>query len=735
MAKFKYRKRKENETDKEYYYGMQSNVMQMMQVCYKAHRKAGDIIKGGIEVTSVNDDSNYKVAFNEKGTEIFSHSFSKNSYDISWYNEKGLITKKISSLYKGHYQKSEYNYDEQGKILSSIYYTEDDQITQKLTWTYDEFGREIGQFEAKIINDEEHTNQTLKRGYDERGNQILVEQYKPDGSIDYISTMVFDEYNNEIEYRSEYFSELMQKNSRIVRKKYDIHNHCIQSSNYTLDEELIDTNNYEYKYDEQGNIIPNLPFDKDDDPIETEEVENDERGNWIVKRTFHNKVPVNIYTRAIIYFGEEKADLIHPLENEETEIVVRNREEDFDELEIDMADAKWLVEANNSQTKIFPAQRYFVLKFKKLPSILTFLAAYIEVKGLYSQLIENMHAVEIHSSMHMGNYGEELENYTLEFKYRPGYLLHVTSIYSEEEDEYKLPDFLDNAGEYLVHFGHVELLRPTKSSNLWDTIFEEELQEYISLCTLTKKPDKPVINIIEVKNSNFTTRERAVDDNFEIRDLDVNYGYGFEKFHNELMERFYSSTKGLVLFHGLPGTGKTYYIRHLLRKMASNNKVVIYMPPNMVDHLVDPAFMTFLSDEIKDWSSEGKFCVLLIEDAEPLLAKRQEGVRIQGVTNLLNMTDGLLNDMLNLQIICTFNVDLRKLDSALLRPGRLIARKEFKPLSELDANLLAQRLGIKHHFKKPATLSEIYALRKNHNTLIHDVDSDHNSSTLIDDLI
>jgi hypothetical protein len=130
--------------------------------------------------------------------------------------------------------------------------------------------------------------------------------------------------------------------------------------------------------------------------------------------------------------------------------------------------------------------------------------------------------------------------------------------------------------------------------------------------------------------------------------------------------------------------------------------------------------MTFLSQTVAEYSEDGLFCVLLIEDAEPLLASRSSDTRIQGVTNLLNMTDGLLNDMLKLQIICTFNVELTQLDAALLRPGRLIARKEFKALPELDANLLAQSLGIKHHFTAPATLSEIYALQKNKNTLIHD---------------
>jgi hypothetical protein len=254
------------------------------------------------------------------------------------------------------------------------------------------------------------------------------------------------------------------------------------------------------------------------------------------------------------------------------------------------------------------------------------------------------------------------------------------------------------------------------------------------MCYLDKMPDKPEIYMVQVANGNYALKANAVHDDFEIKDLDLNYGHGFIDFHTELMQRFQMESKGLVLFHGQPGTGKTYYIRHLLRSMANNNKIVIYMPPNMVDHLVDPGFMTFISTQVEHYSERGLFCVLLIEDAEPLLAKRQEGIRIQGVTNLLNMTDGLLNDMLNLQIICTFNVDLKKLDSALLRPGRLIARKEFKALSELDANLLAQRLGIKHHFKKPATLGEIYSFGKNMNTLIHDVEADRDASTIIDDL-
>src|SRR3989337_908834 len=152
----------------------------------------------------------------------------------------------------------------------------------------------------------------------------------------------------------------------------------------------------------------------------------------------------------------------------------------------------------------------------------------------------------------------------------------------------------------MVYFGQIEFLRPSEASGKQDDYFEEQIWDYINKCSLRKKPDKPAIQMIEVRGSAFSMQEHAVDDDFEIKDLDINYGYGFAKFHAELMQRFHTDTKGLVLFHGEPGTGKTFYIRHLLRKMLSGNKkVVVYMPPNMVDHLVEPAFMTFLSGEIK----------------------------------------------------------------------------------------------------------------------------------------
>ena len=470
---------------------------------------------------------------------------------------------------------------------------------------------------------------------------------------------------------------------------------------------------------------------------QTETIEDDVHGNWIKKTIFYNKIPVTIKVREFVYFGEnEEVKLFHP----STASANEPKEEENQAIEIDKLealteeDAKWMNSQPMQTPDAFSYLRYYGLRYKEFPSVLTYERENIEVDELFKELTENMKAQEVNSNntSYFGRY--ETDDYAISFPFNPGYLLIATEIHTANGDQYEVPSSMGDGYDLLLFFGDVEFFRPSLASGKRDKYFENSILEYIDKCTVHDKPDKPVIHMIEVSGPSYIMKQHNVDDDFEIEDLDINYGYGFEDFHDELMERFEKSTKGLVLFHGKPGTGKTYYIRHLLRSMAESNKVVIYMPPNMVDRLVDPGFMTFLVKSVKNYSASGKFCVLLIEDAEPLLAKRQEGVRIQGVTNLLNMTDGLLNDMLNLQIICTFNVDLDKLDSALLRPGRLIARKEFKPLSELDANLLAQRLGINHHFKKPATLGQIYSKIKNQSILIHDVTPEKDSKPDIDNL-
>ena len=98
--------------------------------------------------------------------------------------------------------------------------------------------------------------------------------------------------------------------------------------------------------------------------------------------------------------------------------------------------------------------------------------------------------------------------------------------------------------------------------------------------------------------------------------------------------------------------------------------------------------------------------VLIIEDAENVIMDRKLNNNAS-VSNLLNISDGLLADFLNVQLICTFNNSLTLVDSALMRKGRLIAKYEFGKLGVEKAQRLSDHLGFNNVIAKPMTIAEI----------------------------
>ena len=254
----------------------------------------------------------------------------------------------------------------------------------------------------------------------------------------------------------------------------------------------------------------------------------------------------------------------------------------------------------------------------------------------------------------------------------------------------------------------------------------EEYNIFLDIFNKCKVEEDESVNIgmVSMDNGSYYVKD------FDIRDgiidlnlLDLHYGVGFETFNNNLLDRLLNRSKGLTLLHGDPGTGKTTYIRYLIKQIMKSSKDnnILYFPPTMVDFITDPSFINFVSDWVAD--NKGK-TFLLIEDAEPLLESRNQS-RNLGITNLLNLTDGILNDIFNIQIIATFNTKLQNLDQALLRPERLLARKEFNELTIQHGKELAKHLEIdEERITKKMSLAEIYSLKKDSEPLTHDIIDD-----------
>ena len=205
------------------------------------------------------------------------------------------------------------------------------------------------------------------------------------------------------------------------------------------------------------------------------------------------------------------------------------------------------------------------------------------------------------------------------------------------------------------------------------------------------------INLIKSEMGHLDTEEYEL--NVPDIDINMNYGSEFLKIHETIVKRLNKQNdKGIILFHGDPGTGKTSYIKYLTKLIE--DKEILFIPPSMAESLSEPSIIPFLM--------EHKNSILIIEDAEKVISDREFNGSSAGVSNILNLTDGILGDCLNIQIVATFNMKREKIDPALLRKGRLIAEHKFTPLSVENSNILLKNLGSSKTVEGPTSLADIY---------------------------
>lgn len=224
--------------------------------------------------------------------------------------------------------------------------------------------------------------------------------------------------------------------------------------------------------------------------------------------------------------------------------------------------------------------------------------------------------------------------------------------------------------------------------------YANELVKLFSTYQAPEKEQDFEINIITQTSSGLDLK--SLDIKPTTLDIDLYYNDDFKPVDEIIKQRLAKENdKGIILLHGLPGTGKTTYLRHLI---GSIKKRVLFVSPGVACNLMNPEFMDLLIDNPN--------AVLIIEDAENVIMDRKFSSH-SSVSNLLNISDGLLSDCLNVQIICTFNSDINMVDDALLRKGRLIAKYEFTKLDAVKAQKLSDQLGFTKAISRPMTIAEI----------------------------
>jgi hypothetical protein len=313
---------------------------------------------------------------------------------------------------------------------------------------------------------------------------------------------------------------------------------------------------------------------------------------------------------------------------------------------------------------------------------------YIETKTLYIKLFN-----EIPSINYMGQIDGEKAHKQFEATYKE-YIAkaHHYTRFKNQCKKYvfdRIVYVLKNEVIIEIDECYYEILH-----NNTDIAFVEALTHLLKRFKQRERREPLEINLIVRDGSGL--RLKAMDIKRTKLNLALFYEDTFLDTHNVILKRLQKKNdKGIVLLHGLPGTGKTTYLSYLIGKLK---KRVLFLSPSVADDLMNPDFMDILINNPNT--------IVVIEDAENIIRDRRYS-SASSVSNLLNISDGLLSDFLNVQLICTFNNDITMVDSALMRKGRLIATYDFGKLSVEKAQQLSNHLGKKEIITRPMTIAEI----------------------------
>jgi len=229
------------------------------------------------------------------------------------------------------------------------------------------------------------------------------------------------------------------------------------------------------------------------------------------------------------------------------------------------------------------------------------------------------------------------------------------------------------------------------------TANKEEAEDFLGLITLLRPNSRKKNTYTFLVKSDGDLNEKKLA--FERQDVDLKKNYNDDLPWNEMMEFVKSEKEGLAILYGPAGTGKTTLLKHLIQENPEKNFILI----NSKD-LENPD-----SSDYMEYFLENNNRVFILEDCEKLLLTRNQGGGSNQLITILNMTDGLLGNTLKTKFICTFNTDLRNIDAALLRKGRMRVKYYVGPLCVEKTRELMNDNTI----QKEMTLAEIYNREEN----------------------
>ena len=199
--------------------------------------------------------------------------------------------------------------------------------------------------------------------------------------------------------------------------------------------------------------------------------------------------------------------------------------------------------------------------------------------------------------------------------------------------------------------------------------------------------------------------------NHTYKDIILSEAYPYIENFDNYLQKFITGEETLLIFQGIPGTGKTRLIRHLLREMSAFYKTDknhncyfgFTNNPELINN--EQFYMQFLLDE--------KYVGMILEDSDVNIKARKGLGDNTTINKLLFASDGFIPH--NKKIILSTNLDVENIDSAIIRSGRCYDFVKSRKLTPSEANTFVEAYNKKFNteielnlFKEDTALCDIY---------------------------
>lgn len=285
---------------------------------------------------------------------------------------------------------------------------------------------------------------------------------------------------------------------------------------------------------------------------------------------------------------------------------------------------------------------------------------------------------------------------------------------------HSLPEFNSSGSDtryYVWHDGAAYISHTPKDGGLgWDVYStdREKFQKLAAKCkefhTLARKSEGRVYVVEQTNGGLRLTSLGVAAVPFESGNYSVEVVEGFERAVTDLNST--SPSGRILILDGPPGTGKTYLVRSLLKTVQ--DALFVLVPSHLVSSLADPSLISALLNVKRETLDNAVPIVLIIEDADKCLVPRAAD-NMGSIASILNLSDGIMGALLDIRIVATTNAELKEIDEAILRPGRLSERInvsyiDAKQSCEIYKRLTGKEISPKEFSEN--TLAEAYRMAR-----------------------